>query len=111
MKAGGDGFKDFVLDQLSGLRGVACRAMFGGYGLYRGRRFFGIIHGGRLYFKARPETLARFLDQGMAPFRPNERLTLKRYYEVPPDVLEDADLLTEWAKTACGPRPTPGHRR
>ena len=28
-----DSFKDFVLDQLSDLRGVTCRAMFGGYGL------------------------------------------------------------------------------
>ena len=39
-----DGFKDFVLDQLSDLHGVTCRAMFGGYGLYCGRVFFGIVH-------------------------------------------------------------------
>ena len=31
-----DSFKDFVLDQLSDLRGVTCRAMFGGYGVYQG---------------------------------------------------------------------------
>ena len=30
-----DGFKDYVLDQLADLRGVTCRAMFGGYGLYQ----------------------------------------------------------------------------
>lgn len=41
-----DGFKDFVLDQLADLRGLRCRAMFGGYGLYRGNTFFGIIHKG-----------------------------------------------------------------
>jgi hypothetical protein len=39
-----DDFKNFVLDQLSDLHGVTCRAMFGGYGLYRHGMFFGIIH-------------------------------------------------------------------
>ena len=29
-------FKAFIEDQLSGLRELACRAMFGGYGLYQG---------------------------------------------------------------------------
>ena len=38
-----DGFKDFVLDQLTELRGLRCRAMFGGYGLYCTGFFFGII--------------------------------------------------------------------
>jgi len=51
-----DGFKDFVLDQLSDLHGVTCRAMFGGYGLYCGRVFFGIVHKGRLYFKTNATT-------------------------------------------------------
>ena len=46
-----DSFKDFVLDQMSDLRGVTCRAMFGGYGVYQGEVFFGIIHRGRLYLK------------------------------------------------------------
>ena len=32
MKSGA-GFKEFVEDQLSGLRGVVCRPMFGGYGI------------------------------------------------------------------------------
>ena len=35
-----DGFKEFVLDQLTDLRGMTCRAMFGGYGLYREGVFF-----------------------------------------------------------------------
>ena len=43
-----DGFKDFVLDQLSELQGLTCRTMFGGYGLYCDRVFFGIVQKGRL---------------------------------------------------------------
>jgi DNA transformation protein len=93
-----------VLDQLSGLRGVACRAMFGGYGLYRGEVFFGIIHKGRLYFKTDGASRARYVSKGMKPFRPNRKQTLKTYYEVPADILEDADQLRLWATQAVGSR-------
>lgn len=96
-----DGFKDFVLDQLRDLRGIACRTMFGGYGLYRDGTFFGIIHKGRLYFKVSPETEAAYRDHHMKPFHPNAKMTLKTYYEVPPDILEDSDKLTAWAAKAC----------
>jgi DNA transformation protein len=93
-----DGFKEFVLDQLNGLHGVTCRAMFGGYGLYRERVFFGIIHKGRLYFKVSAATVAAYQSHGMKSFRPNKQQTLKTYYEVPVEVIEDAEQLTDWAK-------------
>ena len=93
-----DGFKDFVLDQLSGLDGVTCRAMFGGYGLYCGRVFFGIVHTGRLYFKTNETSRHRYIERGMKPFRPSAAQTLKNYYEVPVDVLEDTGELTIWAQ-------------
>ena len=92
-----DGFKDFVLDQLSELQGLTCRAMFGGYGLYRRETFFGIIHNGRLYFKVTEATVARYKAQGMKPFRPNAKQRLKSFYEVPVDVVENAEELTNWA--------------
>jgi len=96
-----DGFKDFVLDQLSELQGLTCRAMFGGYGLYRRETFFGIIHKGRLYFKVTETTVARYKTQGMKPFRPNTKQTLKSFYEVPVDISEDSAYLTEWATVAA----------
>ena len=96
-----DSFKDFVLDQLSDLRGVTCRAMFGGYGLYRGNVFFGIIHKSRLYFKTDDRTRSAYLETGMKPFRPNRKQTLKTYYEVPVDVMEDAGQLVAWAGQAA----------
>ncbi|TKB90855.1 MAG: TfoX/Sxy family protein [Nitrospira sp.] len=95
-----DGFRDFVLDQLADLRGVTCRAMFGGYGLYQQGTFFGIIHKGRLYFKTDRITATRYRDKGMKPFKPSASQTLKNYYEVPVEVLEVADDLTVWASQA-----------
>ena len=95
-----DGFRDFVLDQLSELSGLTHRAMFGGYGLYQRETFFGIIHEGRLYFKTDGTTRAAYVTRNMKPFRPNPKQTLKTYYEVPVDVLEDAGELTKWAQQA-----------
>ena len=95
-----DDFTDFVLDQLSNLRNVTCRAMFGGYGLYCGRVFFGIVHKGRLYFKTNAATAPRYREREMRSFRPSAKQTLNAYYEVPVDVLEDAEELTIWAQQA-----------
>lgn len=103
-----DFFKEFVLDQLSGLGAVTCRAMFGGYGLYHGAVFFGIIFKGRLYFKTDPTTQLRYREMSMKPFRPSAAQTLKTYYEVPADILEDSDQCLAWARqaihTAAGSR-------
>ncbi|WP_447979201.1 TfoX/Sxy family protein [Candidatus Nitrospira bockiana] len=93
-------FKDFVLDQLKSLKDVSCRAMFGGYGLYRGRVFFGILHRDRLYLKTDRATRALFLQHGMKPFRPNKKQTLTRYYAVPLEVVEDPETLGVWADRA-----------
>lgn len=74
--------------------------MFGGYGLYQRETFFGIIHKGRLYFKTTDETRSQYLANGMKPFRPNLKQTLKNYFEVPVDIMENTDQLTTWAKRA-----------
>ena len=93
-----DSFQRFVVDQLTRLGVVTARAMFGGYGLYHHDLFFGIIHGGRLYLKTDKESRAGYLERGMRPFRPNRRQTLRTYYQVPADVLEDDEALVEWAR-------------
>jgi len=96
-----DSFKDFVLDQLAGLPGLSPRAMFGAYGLYLGDSFFGILSEGRLYFKTDATSREPYLELGMGPFQPNEKQTLKNYYEVPPDILEDPEELKIWAQIAA----------
>lgn len=102
MSASNTGFKDFVLDQLAEIPGVTARAMFGGYGLYRRATFFGIIYKGRLYFKVTETTARHYKKHGMRPFRPNAKQTLKSFYEVPIDILEDVEALTQWATQAIG---------
>ena len=103
-----DSFKDFVLDQLRGLEDVEARRMFGGYGLYQDEIFFGIIEKGRLYFKVDEVTVTRYRKHRMKPFRPNAKQTLKSYYQVPVEILEDADELRKWAEAAIGCRKKKG---
>ena len=95
-----ESFKDFVLDQLQDLANVEARRMFGGYGIYCDETFFGIIHRGRIYFKVDESTVKEYRKRKMKPFRPNAKQTLKSYYQVPVEIVEDADQLAEWAERA-----------
>jgi len=93
-------FKDFVLEQLREIENVYSKSMFGGYGVYSGEFFFGIIASGRLYFKTDEQTKRDYQKQGMKPFQPNKNHILKNYYEVPVDILENSTDLTLWAQKA-----------
>jgi DNA transformation protein len=95
-----ESFKDFVLDQLQELDGVEARRMFAGFGLYQDETFFGIVHKGCLYFKVDESTVGEYRKHRMKPFRPNARQTLKSYYQVPVDIIEDRDELRQWAVKA-----------
>ena len=95
-----DSFKEYVLDQLETMTPVSCRAMFGGLGLYHQDVFFGILHKSRLYFKTDDRTRPDYEKCGMKPFSPSDKQTLKNYYEVPPDILENEETLIAWARQA-----------
>ena len=97
-----DSFKDFVRDQLSNWPDLRVKAMFGGYGFYAGERFFGILMDGRLYFKTDEYTRPLYEQRGMGPFiyeKARQTMTM-RYYEVPPEILENRTDLIDWAKRA-----------
>lgn len=96
-----DSFRDFVLEQLAALDSLHCKRMFGGYGLYCGEQFFGIVHGGRLYFKTNPDTLPEFMQYHAAVFAPSKKQVLKNYREVPVEILEDSASLQVWAMKAA----------
>ena len=90
-------FLEFVLDQLSGLRRVSSRRMFGGIGIYKDEHFFAIIDEGRLYFLTDESTRERYKARGMKPFEYAPSKLITSYYEVPVDILEDDGELRTWA--------------
>ena len=94
-----DTFKEFVLDQLRSLPELRAKAMFGGHGLYSGANFFGILSEGQLYFKVDETIRAAYAERGMKQFTYTKakKVMTMNYYEVPPDILEDAELAVTWA--------------
>jgi DNA transformation protein len=70
--------------------------MFGGHGLYLDMVFVAIVHNGALFLKTSVHTREKFIEAGMKPFQPSEKQTLKNYYQVPVDILENAEALKEW---------------
>jgi DNA transformation protein and related proteins len=88
-----------VLEQLRRTAAdVRARSMFGGVGVYAGDRFFALMDDDTLYFKVDDATRGRFEARGMGPVRPGGEVM--QYYEVPGDVLEDAELLAPWVEEA-----------
>jgi DNA transformation protein and related proteins len=97
-----EGFRTFVLEQLARTTpGLRARNMFGGVGLYAGDLFFALMDDDVLYFKVDDTNRPQFEELGMRPFRPGgEGGEVMQYYEVPGDVLEDAEALAPWAAAA-----------
>lgn len=95
-------FRDFVLEQLAAAGRVTPRTMFGGVGLYLEGLFFALIDDDTLYFKADEATRARYERAGSRPFcpYPGEPDRAMGYWQVPAEVLEDADELAAWAQQA-----------
>lgn len=99
-------FRDFVLDQLSGIV-PAQRRMFGGIGLFADGLMFGIFTGtDTLYLKADDALAAEFVALGAGPMsytRAGKTRSMS-YYAVPAEFLDDPEELTAWAQKASARR-------
>ena len=91
-------FLEYVLDLYREWGGVTARRMFGGAGLYRDGKMFGLIAADVLYLKVDDTNRARFESAGSGPFKPwDDKPMVMSYYEVPADLMEDAEMLVEWS--------------
>lgn len=94
-------YREFVLEQLGRVApGLTSRAMFGGVGVYAGGLFFALMDDDTLYLKVDDTNRPDFEAAGMGPFQPFEGTTSMNYYELPADVLEDAERLRPWVDAA-----------
>ena len=59
-------FVAFVMEQMSGIDGLALRAMFGGHGIYQNGCMFAIVLRDTLYFKADETTRSQFVSKGLS---------------------------------------------
>jgi len=92
----------YVTEQLAGVGRLRSKRMFGGVGFYADELFFGLLAGDALYFKVDDTTRGDFTARGMGPFTPypDKPDYAMGYYEVPADVIEEAEALVAWARKA-----------
>jgi len=96
-----DEFLNYVLDQLSPWGNVSVRRMFGGAGLYRDGKMFGLIADNVAYLKVDDSNQEDFVKAGSSPFNPypdKVKTAVMSYYEIPPEVLENPDELSQWTQ-------------
>jgi DNA transformation protein len=97
-------FVEFVLELLTPIGAVRARAMFGGFGIYRGDIFFAIIVEDKLFLKTDHVTCGEFTARRLSPFTYVSRgkLITMQYYEAPPEVFEEPEVMHYWAQQAVG---------
>lgn len=91
--------RDYVLDQLRAVAPVTAKPMFGGVGIYSRGTFFALIAEDILYFKVDDTTRPAYEERGSQAFNPFGKGRMN-YYELPEDILEDAEELREWMRAA-----------
>src|SRR6187431_1552312 len=93
-----EGYRTYVIEQLATLPAVSTRRMFGGLGLYSGEWFFALIDDDVLYFKVDDVNRDDYTSRGMKAFMPFPGQPSLGYFQVPEDVIEEAEDLTRWAR-------------
>lgn len=101
-----ESFKEHILDQLEGVADLSARSMFGGWGFYSAKVFFGLIADGALYFFVDDATRQEYEAAGSGPFtyRRDGKSVSMAYYAVPDGIQEDRDRLVAWARAAVEAR-------
>jgi DNA transformation protein and related proteins len=93
-----EGYRTYIIEQLATLPAVSTRRMFGGLGLYSGDWFFALIDDDVLYFKVDDANREDYVSRGMKAFMPFPGQPSLGYFQVPVDVIEEAEDLTRWAQ-------------
>jgi DNA transformation protein len=97
-------YRDYILEQLGGMRGLRSNRMFSGIGLWHDGVMFGLMYDDTLYFKTAESNIAPYRERNSPRFQPfpDGRWTGEFGYRlVPADVIEDAETLAEWARAAA----------
>jgi DNA transformation protein len=94
-------YTHYVLELLAPVAPVKAAHFFGGIGLSHAAVQFAMIMDNSLYFVVDDTTRARYQAAGMQAFSyetKKGRVQVRRYFELPEDVLLDPDELRVWAR-------------
>ena len=93
-------YTQYVLELLEPIGPLRISRFFGGVGIYFGSAQFAMIMGNSLYFVVDDSTRLKYETAGMEPFSyttKKGRVHVRRYFELPEDVLTDSEKLKAWA--------------
>jgi DNA transformation protein and related proteins len=93
-----NGYRTYIVEQLAAVPALSTRRMFGGLGLYSDEWFFALIDDDVLFFKVDDANREDYLSRGMKAFMPVPGKSSFGYYQVPADVIEEAEDLARWAR-------------
>jgi len=93
-----DGYRMYIVEQLAALPALSARRMFGGIGLYSDAWFFALIDDDVLFFKVDDANRDDYVSRGMKAFMPFPGSPSLGYFQVPAEVIEEAEELTRWAR-------------
>ena len=93
-----DGYRTYIIEQLAALPALSTRRMFGGIGIYSDALFFALIDDDVLFFKVDDANRDDYVSRGMKAFMPFPGQPSLGYFQVPADVIEEAEELTRWAR-------------
>lgn len=99
----GDEFATYVADMLSPLGPVQVGRLFSGHGFKLDGVQFAMIIRGTLYLRADAALGGELAALGSQPFRYQTKqrtVTVGSYHAVPPDQLDDSDIVVAWARRA-----------
>ena len=92
-----DEFRDAVLEKLDALRGLDCRALYSGYGLWCDKTFFAVVAKGKLYFRVHESTRPDYRAARSCPLMTRGGVYDEEFLEVPSEVVTNAERLLDWA--------------
>ncbi len=97
-------YLNYIMECMAFLRGLRVRGMFGGYGLYQNDLIFAIVVNDALYLKSDAAIKHEFSSRGLQPFSytVQDRLVTMQYFEAPPDVFDQPEVMQEWVQKALG---------
>jgi len=96
-------FRDWVLDQLRDVGPFETKNMFGGTAVLSDGKAFAKIKHGHLWLKVDDTNRKDFEAEGMVQYTYGKNNSRKlNFYQTPGEVLENTDLLVQWANKAKG---------
>ena len=98
-------FVEHVVETMGEFGPVIPKQMFGGWGLYHDGLFFALIIEDTLYLKVDEDNLTQFESARLPSFvyvtKDGDRIAMS-YYQAPPEALESAAAMVDWARSGYG---------